>query len=162
MNGTYVYNNSPGIVISKGIDNYIQWVLASWEIYFGYTYTLPKNSENPTQPYLTYTPLHRGAMTIVNDITDHWSVGIEASYNGYQYKDDGTKTKDYVFPAASVQYTTGAFTFVLNGENILDFKQTKFERVVTGPPDRPVFSRLWAPVDGRVINFSILFKLTKE
>ena len=160
--GDYLYENSPGTVTSKGIDNYVQLALSSWEIYVGYTYTIPKNSENPEQPYLTYTPLHRAALTLVYEFSEHWNAGVEASYNGYQYKDDGTKTQDYLFLAASVQYKTGPFTFVLNGENILDFRQTKFEQVVSGPPDRPVFSRLWAPVDGRVFNFSVLFRITKE
>ncbi len=154
----FAYRNIFGTITSKGIDNYIRFTLHPYEVYVGYTYTLPENSAN-TQPYLTYTPLHRGAVTIVDEFTEHWRMGIEASYNGFQYKEDGSKTRDYFFLASSLQYKTGKFTFVLNGENLLDFRQTNFERVVLPPGNDPVFVPLWAPVDGRVINLSVMVKL---
>ena len=45
------------------------------------------------------------------------------------------------------------FTLVLNGENLLDFWQSRKEPLYTGTVLNPLFSALWAPIDGRVVNF---------
>ena len=55
-----------------------------------------------------------------------------------------------------LRYRVGQFTFALNGENLLDYRQTRREKVVlTSPFDNPSFRELWAPVEGRVVNLSL-------
>ena len=44
---------------------------------------------------------------------------------------------------------------MLNGENLLDYRQTRRERVVLPPTANPAFRELWAPVEGRVCNLSL-------
>lgn len=156
---TSLYINSSHVLSTKGIDNYIRISKHPYELYAGYTYTEPENSIEEKQPYVTYTPLHRFALTLVDEITEQWRLGFETSYNGFQYRDSGSKTPGYFFLAASVQYKTGGFTFVLNGENLLDFRQSSSERIVSGTPVSPQFKKLWAPVDGRVLNFSVMLKI---
>jgi iron complex outermembrane receptor protein/outer membrane receptor for ferrienterochelin and colicins len=51
------------------------------------------------------------------------------------------------------------FSVVLNGENILDYRQSKEEVLYTGTITNPVFNPLWAPIDGRVINLSVKWHL---
>ena len=150
--------NAPGSVTSTGIDNYIRLSSFPYEVYLGYTYTLPKKNYDNQQPYLTYTPIHRAAATVVDQLNSHLRVGLEASYTGHQYRDDGTTTKDFLFLAGMIEYKIEPFTLVLNGENLLDFRQTKYEQVILPPFNNPSFAPLWAPVDGRVINLSILLK----
>lgn len=58
-----------------------------------------------------------------------------------------------------IQYNAGKVTFVLNGENPLDFRQKKYGRIYDGTINNPLFHKLWAPIDGRVINLSIKWKL---
>lgn len=154
----FTYSNSKLITSTKGIDNYIRINRQPYELYIGYTYTLPVNSINSEQPYFTYTPLHRAALTLIDRLTEQLRIGFETSYNGFQYRDNGAKTKDYFFLAASLQYKTGMFTFVLNAENLLDFRQSKYEQIVGGTPSDPQFAKLWAPIDGRVFNLSVMLK----
>jgi hypothetical protein len=87
------------------------------------------------------------------DILKNLKWGIEGSLVGRQYLDDGTKSKPYFFMASSLQYHIKKVTLVLNGENLLDVRQTRFSPVVSGPYTRPHFAQLWAPVDGLVIKF---------
>ena len=134
-------------------------LVAPCEIYLGYTLTIPKKNYDNVHPYLPLTPLHRAAATIVDEINEHLRIGIEASYTGFQYRANGSTTKGFLFMASMLQLKFEPCTFVLNGENILDFRQTKYERVVFPPYNRPSFAPLWAPVDGRVINLSMLVKL---
>ncbi|MFH0760365.1 MAG: TonB-dependent receptor [Bacteroidota bacterium] len=151
--------NLEGRMDSKGIDTYVTINYSSLELYMGYTFTVPEEVTSNDRSYLLYTPLHRAATAAALEIGDHWMTGIEASYNGYQYRSDGTRTSDYFFLAAAVQYNIGPFTFVLNGENLLDFRQNKIEQVILPPISHPGFATIWAPLDGRVINLSVLVKL---
>jgi len=47
----------------------------------------------------------------------------------------------------------------LNFENFLDTRQTKFEKIYSGPLTNPVFNDIYAPVDGFVVNGGIKLQL---
>ena len=49
--------------------------------------------------------------------------------------------------------------FVLNGENLFDYRQSRIEPIFTGSITNPSFKELWAPIDGRVINLAMFIKL---
>gem|GEM_PF-5709686 len=51
------------------------------------------------------------------------------------------------------------FIVVLNGENLLDYRMSNVESLYTGTISAPAFKPLWAPIDGRVINMSLRWKL---
>ncbi|MBL0044817.1 MAG: hypothetical protein IPP33_10635 [Flavobacteriales bacterium] len=82
---------------------------------------------------------------------------MEASWSGQQARTDGSMTRDQIFLAGMVGYTSGRWNLVLNGENVSNTRQTRWEEIVSGTPSRPVFAPLWAPIDGRVINLSLLY-----
>jgi hypothetical protein len=60
--------------------------------------------------------------------------------------------------AAMLRFDAGHFAFVLNCENLLDYRQSKKETIVLPPYNNPRFRQLWAPIDGRIVNFSIRAK----
>ena len=51
------------------------------------------------------------------------------------------------------------FSVVLNVENFLDVRQTRFESVVLGTPTSPTFRPLYAPLDGIVGNVALKITL---
>jgi outer membrane receptor for ferrienterochelin and colicin len=157
--GNYTITNVNQGATSLGVDNYIRIKKDPVEIYLGYTFTYPRKNYDKIQPYLTLTPLHRLATVVSVDITKHLKFGVEGSLYGRQYLDDGTRSKPYFFLASSLQYHIKNVTLVLNGENLLDVRQTRFGPVVYAPYTRPRFAQLWAPVDGVVVNFSIMVRI---
>jgi iron complex outermembrane receptor protein/outer membrane receptor for ferrienterochelin and colicins len=132
--------------------------IEEWEIYFGYTYTMARQEFNTTQPFLTYTPRNRAATVIAYEIEGKWRFGLEGSYSGFQYRDNGTKTPDYIFLAAMIEKKFKYASVVLNGENLLDARQTRHESIVIPPTNNPTFKSLWGPIDGRVINISLVLR----
>jgi iron complex outermembrane receptor protein/outer membrane receptor for ferrienterochelin and colicins len=58
-----------------------------------------------------------------------------------------------------MRYDYKKLSFVLNCENLLDYRQTKKEDIIIPPTNNPQFKQIWAPLDGRVINFSIRLQL---
>ena len=86
--------------------------------------------------------------------------GIEASLNGKQIRFNGTKTPGYLFAAAMIEKKINdKIKFVLNGENLFDYRQSRIEPLFTGSITNPQFHALWAPIDGRVINLAVFIKL---
>ena len=157
--GHYTILNVNNGATSLGVDNYVRLKKGPVEIYLGYTFVYPRKEYDKAQPYLTLTPLHRAATVISYEINKHWKVGVEGSLVGKQYLDVGNPTKPYFLLASSIHYTVKKVTMVLNGENLLDVRQSRYSPIVYAPYIRPHFAELWAPVDGVVINFSILVKI---
>jgi iron complex outermembrane receptor protein/outer membrane receptor for ferrienterochelin and colicins len=157
--GTLAFYSASQPVITKGFDTYIQIRLAAWEAYLGYTYTDARRNYLPQDNFVPLTPRNRAAGTLVYDMEGKWRFGIEASYNGSQYRDGDTKTPAYVFVAALVERRFGpGFSLVLNGENLLDERQSRYEPIYTGAISSPDYKPLWAPIDGRVLNLALRFQ----
>lgn len=154
---TTIYNASKGVK-TKGWDTYMRLEIHDIEIYAGYTYTQPIQQYNTTQPYIPLTPLHRFASTVVYEIEGKWRFGIESSWNGRQYLNDGSQTRSYWLMAAMIERKFKHIGLVLNCENLNDFRQNKIEHVVLPPYNNPSFKPIWAPLDGRVVNLSLVWK----
>jgi hypothetical protein len=155
--GLSTLSNMSGTKLTRGIDNYVRLTHGHTELYVGYTWTLPEVTTEGQTSLVTYTPQHRAATTLSHGFGEHWRAGVEASWSGEQSRADGSFTHDQLFMAAMVGYIGGRWNLVLNGENITDTRQTRWEEVVSGTASRPVFAPLWAPIDGRVINLSALY-----
>jgi outer membrane receptor for ferrienterochelin and colicins len=69
------------------------------------------------------------------------------------------KAKNYWFFAAMIERKFKRFSLVLNGENLADFRQSRYETLYTGLKTNPQFRSLWAPIDGRVLNMSLKINL---
>ena len=157
--GNIYFQNENKPVISKGFDTYIKATLDEWELYLGYTFTIAENKFLEKNQFIPLTPKHRFAMTALKELKT-WKAGIEASYNGKQHRLDNTETPNYVFLATMVSKNLGEhFTLVLNCENLLDYRQSRKEPLYFGNVSNPTFYPLWAPIDGRVINLSLKWKL---
>jgi len=160
-NDDVVFGNEVKPIITKGSDTYIRMVIQGWELYAGYTFTIAERKYLTHNQFVPLTPKNRFAFTAVKDFEKAgFRCGIEASYTGHQYRDDHSQTPGYLFIAAMMEKKLGKhFSAVLNGENLLDYRQSKVEALYRGTITNPVFSPLWAPIDGRVINLSLKWKL---
>lgn len=159
-NGELVFSNAPKPILTKGFDTYIQATIEEWEVYAGYTFTVAKRTYLQQNQFMPLTPKNRMAFTVVKEIKESWRAGLEGSYNGYQHRLDGTKTPGYFFMAGLIEKKFGKhISLVLNGENLLDFRQSKKEALFTGNSSNPSFVALWGPIDGRVINLAVRVKI---
>jgi len=158
-NQTVFYQNGDGNLLNKGLTTNIRLSLDDFTLYVDYTLVDARKKYEDNQP-LELTPKNRVTTTLVYENEDKgWKTGLEAFYIGKQYLEEGGKSTDYWMLGASVQKTIGHFTMVLNVENILDIRQTRYENIVSGNLDNPVFNELWAPLDGVVGNVVLKFDL---
>lgn len=154
--GNLYFANQSQPILTRGFDTYVQTTLGHWEAYLGYTYTIASRKYLAGNPFQPLTPRNRAAGTLVYEIEGKWRFGIEASYNGQQYRDGDTKTPDYFFVAALIERKFGPqWSLVLNCENGFDERQSRYERIFTGSIAAPNYKPLWAPIDGRAVNFCL-------
>jgi iron complex outermembrane receptor protein/outer membrane receptor for ferrienterochelin and colicins len=154
--GQLFFVNEHQPIVTRGFDTYVQLAVPSWEFYLGYTFTDARRKYLPQNQFVPITPRNRAASTIVYEIEGLWRFGLEASYNGPQYRDGDSKTRGYLFMAAMVEKKFGKkMSLVLNCENLLDARQSKYESLYTGSITHPDFKPLWAPIDGRVVNLAL-------
>ena len=157
--GFISYSNAEKPITTKGYETYIQVLHDELEIYFGYIFTSAKRLYNTAQPNLDLIAKNKFATIVAYEFSHHFRGGIESAYTGKQFLDDGSRTQGYLFMAAMMRYDYKKFSFVLNCENLLDYRQTKKENIIIPPAYNPQFKQLWAPIDGRVVNFSVRIKL---
>lgn len=160
VNGHLVVLNAGKPIITKGFDTYLQSKLHEWELYCGFTFTVAERKYQQQNQFMPLTPKYRAAFTLVRGFQEPGiRFGLEGSYNGSQRRLDNSHTPHYFFAAAMIEKRFGKkISLVLNGENLLDYRQSKVEPLYTGTASNPQFEPLWAPIDGRVINLSITLK----
>ena len=144
---------------TSGFETYIQIQYDRLEVYLGYVYTIAKKMYDDVQPFLSLSAQNKFASVLAYEFSQKFRAGIEAAFTGKQYLDDGRQTPAYPFVAAMMRYDIGKLSFVLNCENLFDYRQTKKETIVSGPVSNPTFAQLWAPIDGRAVNLSMRIKL---
>jgi outer membrane receptor for ferrienterochelin and colicin len=153
-NSTIIFYNAVHPVNTKGFETYVALTHDALEIYLGYTLTLAKQLYDAAHPNVSLSARNKFATVIAYEFSSKFRAGIEAAYTGKQYLDNGSTTSPYLFGAAMIRYDIKNISFVLNCENLLDYRQTNKETIYTGPATNPVFKQIWAPLDGRVINLS--------
>jgi hypothetical protein len=155
---TISYFNAAKPISTKGFETWLQVSFAGLEAYLGYTLTDARKKYDPVHPYLDLSARDKFASVISYEFSKRFRACIEAAYTGKQYLEDGSQTPSFPFVAGMMRYDVGRFSFVLNCENIFDYRQTKKEAIVIPPYLNPSFKQLWAPIDGRVANLSIKIK----
>jgi outer membrane receptor for ferrienterochelin and colicins len=158
ITGRLVYKNASQPLRTTGFETYVQATEDELELYLGYVYTNAKQLYNSSQPYLPLSARNKFASVASYEFSESFRAGIEAAYTGNQYLDNSTRTPGYLFMAAMVRYNIKNVSFVLNCENLLDYRQSKKEQIVFPPYNNPSFPDIWAPLEGRVINLSINIK----
>ncbi|HEX8460755.1 MAG TPA: TonB-dependent receptor, partial [Segetibacter sp.] len=152
------YQNASQPLVSSGTESYIQLHRDELELYLGYTFTNTLRKYDPVNKYLPLTARHKFASVIAYEFSEKFRAGIESAFTGTQYLDNGNTTSPYLFAAAMIRYNLGKVSFVLNGENLLDYRLSKQQQTVYPPYNNPVFPEIWAPLEGRVINLSMMIK----
>ena len=147
---------SNGRIVSYGTDSYLRLSWHPFELYAGYNHTVTHQSSYGSLPF---APRDKFATTLAVEPGHGWRLGIESSWVANQVDNLGVLKPNYWFLAAMIGYQVNHFRCVLNAENILDYRQSRIENLYTGSISSPTFKSLWAPLEGRVINFSVMYRL---
>ena len=159
LSPVYRYFNQSAPLKTLGFETYVQLTKDALELYLGYVYTNAQRKYNAVQSNLPLIARNKLATVIAYEFSSHFRAGVEAAYTGKQFLDNGQTTTPYVFGALMLRYNLGKAAFVLNCENLFDYRQNKTAQTVFPPYNNPSFPEIWAPLDGRAVNLSVFLKL---
>jgi len=155
-NDEVFFSNADKPITTMGFDTYLKLTIKSLELYAGYTYTDAERKYLSQNQFMPLTPRNKVAFTALKAFGKKWRASLEGSYVGVEYRDGYINTQPYFLTSLMIERKFGKMvTIVVNGENLLDYRQTKYEQIYTGTITDPTFKPLWAPIDGRVINLSV-------
>ena len=145
---------------SIGTDTYLRMQYDAIEFYLGFNHTIAKRSGSGESVYVPFSPQNKFSLTLAYTVENKWRFGIESSFVGSQYLYDNQRVRDYAFWAGSIERKFGThLSLVLNAENILNVKQSDYEKVVSGTFEKPDFNPIWAPQEGAIVNLALKYKL---
>lgn len=158
-NGEHFIRNANYRINSYGTDTYVRLSYNDIELYLGYNHTESLLETKTAYENMPFNPKDKFSTTLAYEIEHKWRMGVEGSWTGNQYIYNNQKVSSFWFFAAMIERKFKNTSIVLNCENLLDTRQSKFESIVTGPTYSPVFKPIWAPLEGRVINLCMKLNL---
>lgn len=152
------FSNATNDIVSQGIETQMKFTF--WKItwFLGYTFNNVYFNDSAKE-LLILTPKHslKGDFLYVED--NKWRIGIDYEYKSGQRLSNGNITRDLFTTGILIERTLQNFVLFFNAENVTDTRQTRYESIVSGTNKTPQFTEIWAPLDGRFINFGVKLKL---
>ncbi len=158
-NGNVFVENGEYTLTSLGTDTYVRLQLDEWELYLGYNHTIAQQVGSGMTYNTPFNPQDKLAATLAFEVESKWRMGVEAAYNANQFIYGNVRVPNFWFLAGMVERKFKCGSIVLNCENIGDYRQSNEEPLVPGTTQNPIFTSLWGPVEGRVMNLSLKIAL---
>ncbi len=156
-NGSFTFVRGP--LNARGAETHLILNIDELEVFADYTFTDVQRTILNKNESLPFTPKNKLNITTTFEQEGSWRTGLEAFYTGEQVLPDGGKGRPYYFFGLMFEKMFDKFSLILNVENILDERQSKYETMVQPPLDNPHFKDIYMPIDGRVANLVLWMKL---
>ncbi|MDF3076487.1 MAG: hypothetical protein K0S09_376 [Sphingobacteriaceae bacterium] len=156
---TYQLQNINGHIDTRGTETNVKLGFDDFQLFLGYTYTDAQVHEGMSIVQNSLTPAHRINSVLMYEVEDKWKVGAEAYYFGKQNLNTGATGKAYWTTGFMAEKLWETFSLYVNFENFLDTRQTKFSNIYSGSITNPVFTDIYAPLDGFVVNGGLKIRL---
>lgn len=151
--------NIDGPTRTAGGELLARWNPEPFHVTATYTYvrSTEEDPETAVRRQVPLTPRQQAGIVAAWEEEGRARVGVEFYYTGEQSLDDNpyrARSKPYVHIGTMVERRFGRVRVFLNAENLLGFRQTKYDRLVL--PARGIGGRwttdVWGPLEGRVAN----------
>jgi len=158
----YVLFNRSDAATNVGVELLATMHHGPWVATGSYTFVRSRESDGGARVDSPLTPRHSAGFVGMWEEEDTGRVGLEVYFTGRQRLDVNpyrAESKPYVIVGLLVEKSVGRARLFLNGENLTNVRQTKWDSLLR--PSRGVDGRwtvdAWAPVDGRAVNGGIRF-----
>ncbi len=155
--------NQPEPTTNRGVELLGTWRKAPLSVTATYTYVRSRELDSGRRLEVPLTPRHSFGISGMWEKEDVGRIGIECYYTGRQRLEQNPyrpQSEPYVSLGFLIERRIGIFRLFLNGENLTDARQTRWDPLLR--PERGVDGRwtveAWAPLDGRVINGGLRYK----
>ncbi|QKJ29258.1 TonB-dependent receptor [Mucilaginibacter mali] len=151
--------NAPGNLYTRGMETNAKILMDELGVYLGYTLTNTNRHYNSIVTPQSLTPKHRLNADVTYEIENCFRAGVEGFYNSSQYLDDGSTGRGYWTFGLLVQKMWKHLDIFINCENLTDQRQTRWGNIYKGTVTSPLFTDIYAPLDGVVVNMGVKIKV---
>ncbi|MBM3262575.1 MAG: TonB-dependent receptor [candidate division Zixibacteria bacterium] len=155
------FRNATGRTFARGGEGAVKLAFADFKASLGYTYTYATETDRGTRYEVPLNPRHVfGTVLFWENEEFGAKIGVENYWTGPQRLDDHparSRSPGYWVTGILGEKAWGRLRFFVNGENLTDTRQTRYEPIITGNPNNgPVrLLPIYAPLEGRVVNGGI-------
>jgi len=157
--GFYEFFQPNGYIDTKGLEVNMKLAYEDLKLFVGYTLANVNQKMDETSFAFPLVAKHRLNNVLMYELEDKLKIGLEAYYYSKQRLNDGSTGKSYWLCGFMAEKIWENFSLFVNFENLLDTRQTNFGSIYSGPISNPVFSDIYAPLDGFLINGGIKINL---
>ncbi len=158
-NGKRLFENRPEHMESEGAETNVKIGYKHFKLFLGYTYTHSHIHKDDFYSETPLTPLHHTNSVLMYEVEGKLKLGLEGYYYSPQYLSDGAKGRDYWLCGFMAEKIWQKISVYINFENMLDSRQTRFDRIYTGGVNNPTFRDIYAPLDGFIVNGGVKLHL---
>ncbi len=144
--------NADGHIATQGAETNVKIKFEEFAVYVGYTYTDTRQHFDGGDRQQPLTPAHRGNVVLTYEVPKSWRIGIEGIAVSEQTLNDGATGRGYVMLGALIEKQWKHLAVFLNGENLTDRRQSRWDTIYTGSITQPQFRDIYAPLEGLVVN----------
>jgi iron complex outermembrane receptor protein len=159
ISGDQVFLNATGHLDTRGTETNLRFTYGDLRLFMGYTYADVETHFEGLKSWLPLTARHRLNNVLMWEKEGNFKVGLEAYYVSPQQLNDGTMGRSYWTAGFMAEKTWKHLSLFINLENFTNTRQTKFGPIYSGSISNPVFSDIYSPLDGRVLNGGIKVRL---
>lgn len=151
--------NRSGNTTTAGLETNLKWTYNRLKWYQFYTFTDVREDFGTFREPAILTPKHRFGSVIMLEEHDSFRIGFETYITGSQQLSsnrDDDDTDPYVILGLMAEKTWNNLSVFINFENFTDTRMKAKNRIWGGSMGHPnLNTKLYAPIDGRVINGGI-------
>lgn len=156
--------NADGLTRTRGVELLLRyrWHAVSFTGSYVHTDASEPDPNGPGRRAVPLTPRDTAGLTAVWEKPGHARVGLEAYYTGRQHLEEDPYRmvgKSYVELGAMGELVIGRASLFINAENLLGFRQTRYNRLLLPQraPDGAWTVDAWAPLTGTTVNGGVRF-----
>jgi iron complex outermembrane receptor protein len=156
--------NAPEPTRTHGAEAFARWSAEPWTVTASHTYVVATehDPESASRRDVPLTPRHASGIVAMWELEERARVGAEFYYTGEQALDDNPyreHSRAYVIVGLLAEYRLGRARLFVNGENLSNARQTRYDRLVR--PSQGVGGRwttdAWTELSGRTVNGGVRF-----
>lgn len=157
--GELAFINATGHLDTRGTETNLRFSYDDLKLYVGYTFADVNTYFDGVKNWFPLTARHRLNNVLMYEKEDNFKLGLEAYYVSPQRLNDGTTGRSYWTAGVMAEKIWERFSVFVNLENFTNTRQTRFGPIYSGPISNPVFTDIYAPLEGRVLNGGIKVRL---
>ena len=157
--GQLQFLNATGYTDSKGLDLSFRLTIKGLRFFTGYSYTIATNHFNGITAIYPLAPKHKLHFDLVYELEGKLRIALESYYTSKQQLTDGNIGKQYWLLGTLIEKSWKRFSVFVNGEDLNNARQSKWDTIYTGTIDNPTFRDIYTPLEGITINGGIKIKL---